>query len=103
MTFHSKQSRVGCRLAAMILLWPLITGAVLCAQASPPPAADKTAPATAPSADDSTADLQKALQNPVASLISVPVQNRSNFSICPYDRTQDVVNIQPLVSRHSGC
>src|SRR5579864_1281578 len=42
-------------------------------------------------------DLQKAVQNPVASLISVPVQNNSNFGIGPYDRTQDVLNIQPVI------
>jgi len=42
-------------------------------------------------------DLQKAVQNPVASLISVPVQNSSNFGIGPNDRTQNVLNIQPVV------
>jgi hypothetical protein len=42
-------------------------------------------------------DLQKATQNPVASLISVPVQNNSNFGIGPYDRTQNVLNIQPVI------
>ena len=41
--------------------------------------------------------LQKAVQNPVASLISVPVQNNSNFGIGPYDRTQNVLNLQPVV------
>jgi hypothetical protein len=61
---------------------------------NPAPSADK--PAT-PSAADEAAALQKATQNPVASLISVPVQNNSNFSIGPDDRTQDVVNIQPVI------
>jgi len=42
-------------------------------------------------------DLQKSTQNPVASLISVPVQNNSNFGIGPYDRTQNVLNIQPVI------
>jgi hypothetical protein len=42
-------------------------------------------------------DLQKAVQNPVASLISVPVQNNSNFDIGPFDRTQNVLNIQPVI------
>jgi hypothetical protein len=42
-------------------------------------------------------DLEKAAQNPVAALISVPVQNNSNFAIGPYDRTQDVLNIQPVI------
>jgi hypothetical protein len=70
----------------MIPLWALLAGALLCAQESAPPAADKTAPAAAPSAENATADLQKAVQNPMASLISVPVQNNSNFSIGPYDQ-----------------
>ncbi len=41
--------------------------------------------------------LQKATQNPVASLISVPIQNNNNFGISPGDRTQDVLNIQPVI------
>jgi hypothetical protein len=45
----------------------------------------------------STEALQKATQNPVASLISVPLQNNSNFGIGPYERTQNVLNIQPVV------
>lgn len=42
-------------------------------------------------------DLQKATQNPVSSLISVPIQNNNNFGIGPFDRTQDVLNIQPVI------
>jgi hypothetical protein len=41
--------------------------------------------------------LAKATQNPVASLISVPLQNNSNFNVGPYNRTQDIFNIQPVV------
>ena len=48
-------------------------------------------------AGSSTEDLQKATQNPVASLISVPLQNNTNFGIGPYNRTQDVLNIQPVI------
>lgn len=44
-----------------------------------------------------TEALQKATQNPVASLISVPVQNNSNFGANPGYRTQDVLNIQPVM------
>jgi hypothetical protein len=46
---------------------------------------------------EATEALQKATQNPVASLISVPVQNNSNFGVNPGYRTQDVLNIQPVV------
>jgi hypothetical protein len=44
-----------------------------------------------------TEALAKATQNPVASLISVPFQNNTNFAIGPYDRTQNVLNIQPVI------
>ena len=55
-------------------------------------ATDKT-PAAATNSDA----LRKAAQNPVASLISVPFQNNNNFNIGPYERTQDVLNIQPVI------
>jgi len=45
----------------------------------------------------STEDLQKSTQNPVFSLISVPLQNNSNFGIGPFDRTQNILNIQPVI------
>jgi hypothetical protein len=41
--------------------------------------------------------LQKAVQNPVAGLISVPIQNNTNFGIGPFDRNQNVLNIQPVI------
>jgi hypothetical protein len=55
--------------------------------------ATEQTPAAASNADQ----LRKAAQNPVASLISVPVQNNNNFGIDPGDRTQDVLNIQPVI------
>jgi hypothetical protein len=56
----------------------------------------QAAPASAAAASDTSA-LAKATQNPVASLISVPLQNNSNFGVGPYNRTQDVFNIQPVI------
>src|SRR5215469_11253119 len=47
--------------------------------------------------ESSTEDLQEATQNPVASLISVPLQNNSNFGIGPFNRTQNVLNVQPVI------
>ncbi len=49
------------------------------------------------SSDAATESLQKATQNPVASLISVPIQNNNNFGVNPGYRTQDVLNIQPVI------
>jgi hypothetical protein len=68
------------------------------AQQSQPPGSSQQVPGhdEAPPAN-TTESLQKATQNPVANLISVPVQNNSNFGIGPYDRTQDVLNIQPVI------
>jgi len=45
----------------------------------------------------STQELTKQVQNPISSLISVPFQNNNAFGIGPYDRTQDVLNIQPVI------
>ena len=47
--------------------------------------------------EDSTAELARAVQNPVADLISVPLQNNLNFDVGPRERTQNVLNIQPVV------
>lgn len=45
----------------------------------------------------STSDLQKATQNPVASLISLPFQNNTNFAIPAFGRDSNVLNIQPVL------
>jgi hypothetical protein len=42
------------------------------------------------------ADLAKATQNPLASMISLPLQNNTNFGIGPGDDTQNILNIQPV-------
>ena len=60
---------------------------------------DKTADASQNESTpaNTTESLQKATQNPVANLISVPLQNNTNFGIGPYNRTQDILNIQPVI------
>lgn len=52
--------------------------------------------------NENSEDLQKAVQNPVANLISVPIQNNSNFDIGNYNRTQNVLNIQPVIPIKMG-
>lgn len=42
-------------------------------------------------------DLAKALQNPVASLISVPFQNNFDFGIGPADGSRWTLNVQPVI------
>ena len=69
--------------------------------ATPAPKAQAGAPAPTAAAND-TAALAKATQNPVASLTSVPLQNNSNFGVGPYNRTQDIFNIQPVIPSPLG-
>jgi hypothetical protein len=64
------------------------------------PAAADQKPATAESDEDRTAALAKAAQNPIANLISFPLQNNTAFGIGPYERAQNVLNIQPVIPFH---
>ena len=47
-----------------------------------------------PSEDE---DLAKKSQSPIADLVSVPFQSNTNFNAGPFNRTQEVLNIQPVV------
>ena len=51
-------------------------------------------------AEMSSEDLAKLAQNPVGNLISVPFQNNTNFNYGPLDRTQNILNIQPVYPIH---
>jgi hypothetical protein len=77
-------------LLGILLATVLFTGASLAQQKLATPDAGK------PAADDGE-DLAKAAQNPVASLISFPLQNNTNFAVGPFNRTQNVLNIQPVI------
>jgi hypothetical protein len=89
------------RSGALIILCILLANARISAQQNPPTAAGKPQVAEVAEPAENTAvsagALQKATQNPVANLISVPIQNNSNFNFGSYNRTQDVLNIQPVV------
>ena len=50
----------------------------------------------------SAAELAKKAQNPIANMISVPFQNNTNFGIGEYDRSQNILNIQPVVPTNLG-
>jgi hypothetical protein len=62
-------------------------------------ATEEKPPATE-SEESKTAALAKAAQNPVADLISFPLQNNTNFGTGPYGRDQDVLNLQPVIPFH---
>jgi hypothetical protein len=67
-----------------------------------PAAAVAPASAAKPETDQDTQTLAKAAQNPIADLISVPFQNNANFGVGPFNRTQDVLNIEPVIPMHLG-
>jgi hypothetical protein len=78
------------------LLIGLLVALPAVAQDTTPASSQK--PAAGESASQSAQEsLQKAVQNPVANLISVPLQNNSAFDLGRYNRTQDVLNIQPVI------
>jgi hypothetical protein len=49
------------------------------------------------SMESEEAKLAKATQNPVAAIYSLPFQNNTTFNVGPKDRTQNVLNIQPVI------
>lgn len=48
-------------------------------------------------AQESNTDLAEKTQNPVADLISIPLQNNANFGIGPNNRMQNLLNVQPVI------
>jgi hypothetical protein len=59
--------------------------------------ADQDASGATADSPDSPAELAKKLSNPVASLISVPIQNNWDFGIGPADAMKYTANIQPVI------
>lgn len=43
------------------------------------------------------ASLAQAAQNPIASMISLPLQSNTNFDVGPLRKTQEIFNIQPVI------
>ncbi len=57
-------------------------------------------PSAAAGSAEPSEDLQKQSQNPIADLVSVPFQSNTNFNTGPFNRTQEILNIQPVVPMH---
>ncbi len=49
------------------------------------------------SGETGSEELRRAAQNPMANLISFPIQNNTNFDYGPLEKTQNITNIQPVV------
>ena len=47
-------------------------------------------------------DLAQEAANPIANLMSFPFQNNTNFGMGPYDRTTNILNIQPVIPFFEG-
>src|SRR5260370_40369239 len=72
----------------LAILYLLATSAV---------AQDMTASGPQSESQSADANLQKDVQNPVASLTLVPFQNNTNFDAGPVSRTQNVLDIHPMI------
>ncbi len=57
----------------------------------------ESGPAGTVASQDDAAELAKKLQNPIADLISLPVQNNWDFGIGPKDAYRYTANIQPVI------
>jgi opacity protein-like surface antigen len=63
-------------------------------------AAEQTGAAASTKPPEEDEDLAKKSQNPIADLVSVPFQSNTNFNAGPFNPTQEVLNIQPVVPLH---
>jgi opacity protein-like surface antigen len=62
---------------------------------------DRASPTRPPPAEAAEhEDLAQKSQNPIADLVSVPFQSNTNFNAGPFNRTQEVLNVQPVVPLH---
>ncbi|PZV17412.1 MAG: neuromedin U [Pseudanabaena sp.] len=77
-------------------LMPIESNLAIVAQTDPTAAPAETATEQSASAQK-TENLAKSAQNPIANLISVPFQFNFNFGVGPNDRTQYLLNIQPVI------
>jgi hypothetical protein len=85
--------------AVGLTLSALVVSTSLAAQQS----ADELAQQSADELAQQSADeLAQQAANPIANLMSIPFQNNTDFGLGPYDRTRNVLNIQPVVPLAHG-
>jgi len=84
--FHVQHQRAAAMLAAALLV----------SLAAAPTAAEQGADAATRTATDDQTQLAKQAQNPIANLISLPLQNNTIFDNDPQGEASNVLNIQPV-------
>jgi hypothetical protein len=72
-------------------------GVAVWAPLAPADAASSSSDASGNEEQSETAELAKKLQNPIASLISVPIQNNWDFGIGPKNAMRYTANLQPVI------
>jgi hypothetical protein len=75
---------IACAVMVMVMAWPASTPAQTADQTPSPPT-------------DEATDLAKQQQNPIASLISVPLQGNWDFGLGDRDAAGTLFNIQPVM------
>ncbi len=95
--WRRKTVPAGTRMAVGVLgaCFALFSEAVAQAQTSTPPVVP-TQPATAMS----TTEIAKAIENPLGDLYYIPFQLNTNFDNGPNKRTQNILNVQPVIPIH---
>ena len=84
-------------LVCALLAGPLLLVGLVAQDTPVGPAGTQVATQKTPAAASNAEELRKQSQNPIASLISVPFENLTNFDIGPADRTQNILNIEPVI------
>ena len=69
---------------------------LITALAAAPLAAESLGDGVIEAGEDEVAELARAVQNPVASMISLPFQNNTDFDFGPRNGTLNVTNVQPV-------
>ena len=85
------------RFQVAVLTFVFFMSALLCAQQPSHSALPDSPAASTTGTAAAEAQLEKDVQNPVSELISLPLQNNTNFDEGSYGRTANVLNIQPVV------
>src|SRR5271155_862809 len=91
------RDRILSTLGCALLAGPLFVVGLVAQDTPVGPEGTQVATEETPAAATNSDALRNAAQNPIANLISVPVQENWNFGIGPADRTQNILNIQPVI------